>query len=1027
MSVDARVTPYGAPAYAALLAAVAELKGEAPLRPVRVLVPSDRVAVTARRALARGAAGSPGVAALEVLTVRRLAEQRAGQRLAEQGRRPLTDPVLAGVVRGVLREAAGLFAPVAEHPATVRALAQAHRTLRGLTAAELEGLDGETSVPSMVGEVVRLHGLIHAAWQGRFFDEFDLVVEAAEGAPDGVATVVFLAQELSRAELVLLRMLAESASFVVLAGITGVPAADAEILAPWGLDSAKLPEPVATQVMCTTDPDDEVRHVVRAVVAALAERPGHRIAVLYGSPDPYARLLHEHFARTGLLLNGRSVRPVVELGAGRAVRRLFALPEHGFRRDEVLALVADAPVRWGERRAPSSRWVRLSRAAGVVRDQDWDQLADLGRRLVGEAATERAKTEPQLWLAERKEREATDAAALHGFVGALTARLADLDSAPTWARLSEVAVALWDELFGDVASWLAPEEMRAAERVRAVLYQSRALDGVAGLPSRAAVADVLELELSDALDRAGRAGEGVFVAEIGAAIGVDVDRVYVLGLAEGAAPAHAGEDPLLPEEARVRTGGVLPTVRDRLARRHRHVLAAFAGAEQAVACYPRGDLRRGGDRVPSRWVLPSLRILSGQPDRHATDPLPADAVGIVQVASHAGALETTTTPADEQEWHQRRLAAVRRRGEDPAPELMQRQAAAAAVISTRARASASLTRFDGNLVGAALPDPTTGRAIAPTALEAWTACPHAYFLRYVLGVSEIEDPEEVVRISAAEKGNVVHRALEWWLQEQIEAGVPTPDAPWPPAARARLLHHAEAACARAVAEGVTGYPLLWEQDKAALIADLEAFLGADDARRAGGSLTPVGTELPFGIGGKEPVHLDLGDGLRLALRGRADRVDETPDGLVACDYKSGGVRAYEGLSAENPTRDGSRFQLPAYALAAAASHPRGDGRPRLRAEYWFTSRRARFARVGYDVDVDLLARTAADMRVVVEGIRGGVFPARPNTASWGCPSCDLTGDAVVERAWTVKASDPLLAGLRGLVGLDPPPQFGADV
>lgn len=1018
MSVDARVTPYGAPAYAALLAAVAELKGEHPLRPVRVLVPSDGVGVSARRALACGTAGSPGIAALEVLTVRRLAEQRAGQRLAEQGRRPLTDPVLAGVVRVVLREAAGLFAPVAEHSATVRALAQAHRTLRGLTAAELAMLDGETSAPSMVGEVVRLHGLIHAAWRERFFDEFDLVVAAAQGAPDPVATVVFLAQELSRAELVLLRALAQAAPFVVLAGATGVPAADSEVLAPWGLERPEIPEPVAAQVVCATDPDDEVRHVVRAVVAALAERPGHRIAVLYGSPDPYARLLHEHFARAGLLLNGRSVRPVVELGAGRAARALFALPEHGFRRDEVLALVADTPVRWGGRRAPSSRWERLSRAAGVIRDQDWNRVAELGRRLAGDAAKERAKSEPQLWLAGRKEREADDAAALHGFVAALVARLADLDAAPSWTRLSEVAVELWDDLFGEAANWRAPQEMRAAERVRAVLHGTRALDGVAAVPSRTALADLVELELGDDLDRTGRAGEGVFLAPVGAGIGVNVERVFVLGLAEGLLPVHLGEDPLLPEEARARTGGLLPTAADRMARRHRYVLAAFAGAEQAVACYPCGDLRRGGVRVPSRWVLPSLRALSGQPDLQATSALPTDGARILEIASHAAALETAATPADEQEWHQRCLAAARRREEDPAVYLTERQAAAAAVTATRARASASLTRFDGNLSGASLPDPTAGRPIAPTALEAWTCCPHAYFLRYVLGVSEVEDPEEVVRISAAEKGTVLHRALESWLQEQIETGVPTPAQPWPPAARARLRHHAEAACARAAAEGVTGYPLLWEQDKAALVADLDAFLDADDARRAEGSLTPVGTELPFGMGEIPPVHLDLGDGLRLALRGKADRVDETPVGLVACDYKSGGAGPYDRLGADNPTRDGSRFQLPTYALAAAAAYPRAGG-SRLRAEYWFTSRRARFARVGYEVDDEVLARTAADMRVVVDGIRGGVFPARPPAASWGCPSCDQTGDAVVERAWAAKAGDPLLADLRGLLGLDP--------
>ena len=89
MTVDARTIVYGTAAYAALVAAVAELKDGHPLLLVRLVVATDRIGVTARRTLARGVAGSPGIAALEVLTVRRLVEQRAGNRLAEQGRRPL--------------------------------------------------------------------------------------------------------------------------------------------------------------------------------------------------------------------------------------------------------------------------------------------------------------------------------------------------------------------------------------------------------------------------------------------------------------------------------------------------------------------------------------------------------------------------------------------------------------------------------------------------------------------------------------------------------------------------------------------------------------------------------------------------------------------------------------------------------------------------------------------------------------------------------------------------------------------------
>ena len=66
---DARVAPvawtrYGAEAYDALRAAVAEAKRGDPLAPVTVLVPTQPVRVAARRALAHGVDGRAGVAGL---------------------------------------------------------------------------------------------------------------------------------------------------------------------------------------------------------------------------------------------------------------------------------------------------------------------------------------------------------------------------------------------------------------------------------------------------------------------------------------------------------------------------------------------------------------------------------------------------------------------------------------------------------------------------------------------------------------------------------------------------------------------------------------------------------------------------------------------------------------------------------------------------------------------------------------------------------------------------------------------------
>ena len=135
-------TGYGGLAYEALRQVAGEVKAGDPLAPVSVLVPGNLCGVIARRNLAGGVAGRPGVAGLSVLTVDRLAERVAASGLTGAGRRPATSPVVAAAWRRALAEEAGVFGPVAAHPATVQALAAAHRELREVDEAALERIAG---------------------------------------------------------------------------------------------------------------------------------------------------------------------------------------------------------------------------------------------------------------------------------------------------------------------------------------------------------------------------------------------------------------------------------------------------------------------------------------------------------------------------------------------------------------------------------------------------------------------------------------------------------------------------------------------------------------------------------------------------------------------------------------------------------------------------------------------------------------------------------------------------------------------
>jgi hypothetical protein len=197
-------------------------------------------------------------------------------------------------------------------------------------------------------------------------------------------------------------------------------------------------------------------------------------------------------------------------------------------------------------------------------------------------------------------------------------------------------------------------------------------------------------------------------------------------------------------------------------------------------------------------------------------------------------------------------------------------------------------------------------------------------MRYVLGVEPLDNTDEMFDRSAAERGTLVHAILEDFIGTR---GPLPPDQPWSTDDRHALLEIAERHCDNAVQRGLTGADLLWQRSKRNIVADVVAFLNADDARRRTHGRTTVATELPFGIGDAPPVEIGLGE-RTLRLRGKADPVDRTVDGsLVVVDYKTGSTRTFEKLSHEDPTLHGEKLQLPVYALAAPAVHGEPGTRP----------------------------------------------------------------------------------------------------
>ncbi len=206
-----------------------DLKGDSPLTPVTVVVPTNATGVTARRYL--GAHG--GIAAVDMLTLYRVAEVLGGPVLAAAKRQPMSTPIIDLAVQAVLRDRPGSFAAVAEHPSTVVALRDLHREIRQagpeapLKLAESSKRGREAAnISTQVTDRLR-----------DWYDEGDLIAEAAKVAatqplPAQLQRIVmFLPHALRGGEMELVRALAAQSHVEVLVASTGDTAVDNQLSA----------------------------------------------------------------------------------------------------------------------------------------------------------------------------------------------------------------------------------------------------------------------------------------------------------------------------------------------------------------------------------------------------------------------------------------------------------------------------------------------------------------------------------------------------------------------------------------------------------------------------------------------------------------------------------------------------------------------------------------------------------------------------------------------------------------------------
>ena len=1002
-----RVRP-GRQSLAWLKGRIAELKGSDPLAPVTVVVSSNHIGLAARRGLAR-----EGYANVRFGVMGRLVEPLGAPALAAAGKSPLTLPSEEAAIREAVRRKGQGFEDVGQHPALIRALADLFRELREaeVEATRLQELARWGLMAAAALEVYSEYVSVVAA--AGLYDDQDLEASAT-AALSGAnvrrivgeigSVLVYLPASQKSAETRFIKALSGFCSVDIALSALDDQVADlpsASIAAAFGLTWPDSPvvntANPKVSLLAAPDATEEVRSVVRLLLSRLETGLElRRIAMVYRDREHYGALIRDTLDAAAVPWAGIDGRPLSESWAGRGLLGLLRLRERDFARIDVLGWLGALPqadpggVSIGD-------WDRLSRRAAVVRGaRQWQDRLRLQAKDVRAAADGMEHEGGSEGAIRYRRREARSLERMAEYIEQAE-NAAQAPGDRTWKGFADWAEKLRRHYIPVADSW--PQRQREAdEMVGELLVQMAAASALEDEVDLDRFVEACQGAIEGRSQAEGSLGSGVAVGPIGALCGMEFDLVFVLGATERALPRPAAPDPVFPPD-----GGRDPLGRTdrRRSEERRDFVAAVAAAESVWLSFPAwdSDLRPS---YPSPWVLELVEREGSRVVTASALRMGRGAPNVLGIASPDAALAAAPSLLNVAEW---RAAISRSEG----PALSRSGLAARRDLPLHrhlevraARMSDAFTEFDGNVASEvagseALASGLDSRRHSPSSIERWAACPFSYLLDRVLNVEPTERPEQEVAwaIGATAKGSLVHQILSRFFGELASDGRPAAAELYGAADRARIERIALEEFAALEEAGAIGHRLAWDNERQAILTDLQTFLREDDELRADG-LVPKYFEQGFGmrIDSWDELVVDLGAGRTARLRGRIDRIDLGPDPLspqVArlIDYKTG--RAYRDSDFDgDPVVAGTKVQPSVYSAVIRSRYPG----IRVESGYWFVSTKGNFKFLSVSDDPERL-RSVLD--VVDRGMREGAFPqvpgsddSRPDRSSWtNCIYCSF--------------------------------------
>jgi superfamily I DNA/RNA helicase len=692
----------------------------------------------------------------------------------------------------------------------------------------------------------------------------------------------------------------------------------------------------------------------------------HEIAILPRQSEPFAQLLCETAAARDIPTHNAAGKPLLQHIAARAYLTLLETARTQLGRAAAMEFATLAPLDPHKFLPPEllngfnpAEWDRLTATLGILRFTDAESHSNRLTAHLSKLQWRKSQRDPEDPDATQTDtdREILVTRALGIFLRELSKKLRPIlppetpkpntqnptPSAFPWSNLLKHSLAAF-------AHFVAPAHVEQISAALAPLAELDAFQPAVTLDTFVRYARK-SLEAETVRDTQFEDG-GIFIGGVMAARGLTWRTVILAGLVEKNFPRLVREDPILLDAERAEINSLLPdntsppqnlkpktqnpsVFPSRLDLKLRGLdeerllfqLACESAREKLILTFPRLDPAQGRPRVPSMFLLQAIEAITGKPLelKNLGDCPLLRTIRLNTRPDAAAALDAT-------ELHLAQFHALRSQKIARIAPLLRVIAPSLehGLRAHRARwGEQTATIYDGVFADAAARAAIAAllaadaRQFSTTAFETYAHCPRCYFEEKVLGIKDLDEPEETVQLPPLELGSLVHKILQRALADLMREE----KLPLDPARQRqhwmRIEKIAAEEFAQAERNGFTGIPLLWEIQKERILTALSAFL-ADEYDRQADGLLPRLLEWAFGsfldeTSGASAVAIKLPHGETLTFRGKVDRVDEHAQHhwRAITDYKTGRPPKITAKKfASLPLNGGQLLQIPIYALAA---------------------------------------------------------------------------------------------------------------